>query len=167
MKFESAKPTRELSGYAQLAYGTDNMWNFEGAVGGPLSERWSARVSALYQRKDDWVTNTYAAGTSDGFEGYDESAARVQFLYEGEAFEGLFNLHKRHLNGTARLFRANIFQPGSNDFVPGFDRDTVERVLRLVRISEWTRRQSAPGPKLSKRAFGRERRYPISSGYTG
>ena len=125
VKFESAKPTRELSGYAQLAYGTDNMWNFEGAVGGPLSERWSARVSALYQRKDDWVTNTYAAGTSDGFEGYDESAARVQFLYEGEAFEGLFNLHKRHLNGTARLFRANIIDPGSNNFVPGFDKDEV------------------------------------------
>ncbi|HEV7272396.1 TonB-dependent receptor [Pseudoxanthomonas sp.] len=125
VKFESAKPTRELSGYAQLAYGTDSMWNFEGAVGGPLSERWSARVSALYQRKDDWVDNTYAAGTSDGFEGYDESAARVQFLYEGEGFEALFNLHKRHLNGTARLFRANIIEPGSNDFVPGFDKDKV------------------------------------------
>ena len=125
VKFESAKPTRELDGYAQLAYGTDNMWNFEGAVGGPLSERWSARVSALYQRKDDWVSNTYAAGTSDGFEGYDESAARVQFLYEGDAFEALLNLHKRQLNGTARLFRANIIDPGSNNFVPGFDKDKV------------------------------------------
>ena len=125
VKFESAKPTRELEGYAQLAYGTDNMWNFEGAVGGPLSERWSARVSALYQRKDDWVSNTYAAGTSDGFEGYDESAARVQFLYEGDAFEALLNLHKRQLNGTARLFRANIIDPGSNNFVPGFDKDKV------------------------------------------
>ncbi len=41
------------------------------------------------------------------------------------------------------------------------------RVLRLVKISEWKRRQAAPGPKLSRRAFGRERRYPISSGYTG
>lgn len=125
VKFESAKPTRELEGYAQLAYGTDNMWNFEGAVGGPLSERWSARVSALYQRKDDWVSNTYVAGTSDGFEGYDESAARVQFLYEGDAFEALLNLHKRQLNGTARLFRANIIDPGSNNFVPGFDKDKV------------------------------------------
>jgi NAD+ synthetase len=47
----------------------------------------------------------------------------------------------------------------------GFDRATVERVLRLVRINEWKRRQSAPGPKLSKRAFGRERRYPITSGW--
>lgn len=42
--------------------------------------------------------------------------------------------------------------------------DTL-RMLRLVKISEWKRRQAAPGPKLSRRAFGRERRYPITSGY--
>ncbi len=47
----------------------------------------------------------------------------------------------------------------------GFDSATVARVLKLVRISEWKRRQAAPGPKLSRRAFGRERRYPITSGY--
>ncbi|HZH43455.1 MAG TPA: NAD+ synthase [Lysobacter sp.] len=47
----------------------------------------------------------------------------------------------------------------------GFDAATVERVLRLVRISEWKRHQAAPGPKVSRRAFGRERRYPISNGY--
>jgi len=34
-----------------------------------------------------------------------------------------------------------------------------------VRISEWKRQQSAPGPKVSRRAFDRERRYPITSGY--
>jgi len=49
----------------------------------------------------------------------------------------------------------------------GFDPDLVARVLRLVKVSEWKRRQAAPGPKLSRRAFGRERRYPITSGYTG
>ena len=48
----------------------------------------------------------------------------------------------------------------------GFDAVTVDRVLRLVRISEWKRHQSAPGPKVSRRAFGRERRYPITSGYS-
>ena len=47
----------------------------------------------------------------------------------------------------------------------GFDAATVDRVLRLVRISEWKRHQSAPGPKVSRRAFGRERRYPITSGW--
>jgi NAD+ synthase (glutamine-hydrolysing) len=47
----------------------------------------------------------------------------------------------------------------------GFDEATVDRVLRLVRTSEWKRHQAAPGPKVSRRAFGRERRYPISNGY--
>ncbi len=47
----------------------------------------------------------------------------------------------------------------------GFDAATVDRVLRLVRIGEWKRHQAAPGPKVSRRAFGRERRYPVSSGW--
>ena len=49
----------------------------------------------------------------------------------------------------------------------GFDAAVVDRVLRLVRISEWKRHQGAPGPKISRRAFGRERRYPISNRYPG
>ncbi len=124
VKFDSVRPSQDLDGYAQLAYGSDAMVNFEGAVGGALGGNWSGRVSALYQRRDDWVSNTYP-GPNDGFEGYDESAARVQFLYEGEGFEALLNLHRRDLNGTARLFRANIIEPGSNRFVPGFDKDEV------------------------------------------
>ena len=47
----------------------------------------------------------------------------------------------------------------------GFAEATVDQVLHLLRINEWKRHQSAPGPKVSHRAFGRERRYPISSGY--
>lgn len=125
VKFDSVRPSQDFEGYGKLAYGSDNMWNFEGAVGGALTDRWSARVSALYQRRDDSVRNTLAGAPNDGFEGYDESAARVQFLYEGDNFEGLFNLHRRDLNGTARLFRANIVEPGSNRFRPGFDRDSV------------------------------------------
>ncbi len=49
----------------------------------------------------------------------------------------------------------------------GYAPDVVDRVLHLVRISEWKRHQAAPGPKVSRRAFGRERRYPISNGYRG
>ncbi|KAF1708999.1 TonB-dependent receptor [Pseudoxanthomonas sacheonensis] len=125
VKFESAKPTQEFGGYGKVSYGTDDMWNVEGAVGGGLTDRWSARASVLFQRREDSVTNTYIPGPDRGAEGYDESAARVQFLYEGDTFEGLFNLHKRHLNGTARLFRANIIEPGTNNLVDGFDRDEV------------------------------------------
>ena len=47
----------------------------------------------------------------------------------------------------------------------GFDPAVVDRVLRLVRIGEWKRHQAAPGPKVSRRAFGRERRYPVTSGW--
>ena len=49
--------------------------------------------------------------------------------------------------------------------VAGFDAEVVDRMLRLVRINEWKRHQAAPGPKVSHRAFGRERRYPISNRY--
>ena len=47
----------------------------------------------------------------------------------------------------------------------GYAEAVVDRVLHLVRISEWKRQQAAPGTKVSRRAFGRERRYPISNGY--
>ena len=44
----------------------------------------------------------------------------------------------------------------------GLDASTVESVIRLVSISEWKRRQSAIGPRITKLAFGRERRLPIT-----
>jgi NAD+ synthase (glutamine-hydrolysing) len=47
----------------------------------------------------------------------------------------------------------------------GFDAATVQRVASLVLRSEYKRRQSAPGPRLTRRAFGRDRRYPITSGW--
>ena len=47
----------------------------------------------------------------------------------------------------------------------GFDRDTVEHVLGMVQRNEYKRRQSAPGVRVTRRAFGRDRRYPITSGY--
>ncbi|GAB3026115.1 NAD+ synthase [Oleiagrimonas citrea] len=47
----------------------------------------------------------------------------------------------------------------------GFDAETVGRVATLVLRNEFKRRQSPPGPKVTPRAFGRERRYPITSGW--
>ncbi|WP_337178040.1 NAD+ synthase [Hydrogenophaga borbori] len=66
----------------------------------------------------------------------------------------------------AILFRYIDLEQSRDEVVgAGFDAATVDRVLRLVRISEWKRHQAAPGPKVSRRAFGRERRYPISNRY--
>ncbi len=45
----------------------------------------------------------------------------------------------------------------------GFDVDVVDRVLTLVDAAEYKRRQSPPGPKITGRAFGRDRRLPITS----
>ncbi|NNF15601.1 MAG: NAD+ synthase [Gammaproteobacteria bacterium] len=47
----------------------------------------------------------------------------------------------------------------------GFDRDIVVRVLAMIRRNEYKRRQAPPGVRVSERAFGRDWRYPITSGY--
>jgi NAD+ synthase (glutamine-hydrolysing) len=47
----------------------------------------------------------------------------------------------------------------------GFDEAVVRRVIRLVDLNEYKRRQAAPGPRITRRAFGRDRRYPITSGF--
>ena len=47
----------------------------------------------------------------------------------------------------------------------GFERKTVIRVLAMVKGAEYKRRQAPPGIRVSQRAFGRDWRYPITSGY--
>jgi NAD+ synthase (glutamine-hydrolysing) len=47
----------------------------------------------------------------------------------------------------------------------GFDRAVIGRVLDLVKRNEYKRRQAPPGVRVSRRAFGRDWRYPITSGY--
>lgn len=126
LKFNSTRPAQDQSGYGQVSWGRYNTINTEGAIGGALNQDWSARVSVLYQRRDDYVDNTFDTASSNDLEGYKEFAARAQFLYApGADFEALFNLHVRSLNGTARLFRANIIRPGSNEFVSGFNRNQI------------------------------------------
>ena len=45
----------------------------------------------------------------------------------------------------------------------GHDKEVVNKVTKMVLMNEYKRRQSAPGPKISSNAFGKERRYPITS----
>ena len=47
----------------------------------------------------------------------------------------------------------------------GYAEEDVRRVLRLVDLNEYKRRQAPIGPRLSKRGFGRDRRYPITNGW--
>lgn len=56
-------------------------------------------------------------------------------------------------------------EPAETIIAAGFDRETVEQVLRLIRINEYKRRQAPLGPRISRRAFGRDWRYPLANGY--
>ena len=49
----------------------------------------------------------------------------------------------------------------------GFEPDTVRRIIDLINRNEYKRRQSPPGVKITPRAFGRDRRYPLASRYRG
>lgn len=48
----------------------------------------------------------------------------------------------------------------------GYDAEVVARVIKMVDRNEYKRRQAPPGIRITSRAFGRDRRYPITSGYT-
>ncbi|MCX2498782.1 NAD+ synthase [Plesiomonas shigelloides] len=49
--------------------------------------------------------------------------------------------------------------------VMGFEEEVVRKVIRLVDINEYKRRQAAVGPRITARNFGKDRRYPITSGF--
>ena len=130
VKIESEKPNlKKVEGYYNASYGSHDTAIFEGAVNVPLSDYWAMRVSTLREHRDNYVTN-YAdlakTVTTGDLDGYDEHAERVQFLFDPKnGFTGLFNLHQRITNGSARLFRANLIQKGTNGFVPGTDLDSI------------------------------------------
>lgn len=125
VKFDSVKPTHNFEGYANASIATHKTTNLEGAVNVPLNADWAMRLSMQGQHRDDWVRNTIN-GPTRNFEGYNDNAARLQFLYKPSGtFSALFNIHGRDMNGSARLFRANMIQPGTNNIVPGFSESEV------------------------------------------
>jgi NAD+ synthase len=54
-------------------------------------------------------------------------------------------------------------EPLASIIAEGFDREVVTRIDRLLNIAEYKRRQAAPGVKVTRRNFGRDRRYPITN----
>ncbi len=122
VKFDSVKPGKGTAGYGSISVGTFNTVNAEGAGNLAMGNGLTMRISVLSQSRDDWVQNTYAAGPTQELEGYRDSALRVQLGYDGgKDLNVLANVHGRDYKGSARLFRANIIKPGSNDFADGFD----------------------------------------------
>lgn len=127
VKFDSVKPKDDLSGYGRVSYGRFNAVNAEAAINLPLGDGVSARVSGLYQRQDGWVDNINpSAPENNAFEGYDEFATRLQLLIAPtDDTELLLTGQYRNLDGTARVFRANVFTRGQEGLNANFQRDQV------------------------------------------
>ena len=126
VKFESARPTQTLEGYGQLSYGRFNSSNFEGAVSGPLVPSvLSARLSLLAQWRDDWVNNEHT-GEDNVLGGHRDLAGRFQLLWTPvPELQAWLKVHARDLDGTARLFRANILSKGETGLIQDFARDRI------------------------------------------
>lgn len=126
VKFESARPTQTLDGYGRISYGRFNSVNFEGAVSGPIVPSvLSARFSLLVQHRGDWIDNEHT-NEENVLGGHRDLAARLQVLWTPiQELKTWVKVHARDLDGTARMFRANILVPDEGDLVKDFARDNV------------------------------------------
>jgi len=104
IQFVTRKPTQEFDAYVAATAGDFNQRKIEAAVGGPLSDTLSGRVSALYNHFDGYQENLFQ-GNSDG-NGLGVSAGRVQLLYQPTANLdlSLFYQYSRNSNGGGNTF---------------------------------------------------------------
>ena len=123
VKLESAKPViGEFSGSASISDGTYNTADFDGMLNLPINEQMAFRLSTQGQHRDNWVDAPFNPAGDQHLEGYDDWAVRMQLLFKpSDDFSALFNVHGRTLDGSARLFRANVITEGTNSLVPGFN----------------------------------------------
>ncbi len=126
VKFNSNRPEQETSGYVSGSLGTYTTGNVEAAVGGSLiPDVLSGRMSLLYRTRDNWIDNGFT-NEKDAMGDYSEMAGRVQLMWTpSENFTALLLTQARSLDGTSSIFRANVFDTGSNKLNQNYDRDTV------------------------------------------
>ena len=115
VKFDSVKPDSDFGGYVNVSDATYNTANIEGAINIPLRRGLGGCAS---RRSTSIATTTSATRspartTSTRATTIAPRACRCSTTSDN--FSALFNAHMRNLDGTARLFRANIIESGSND----------------------------------------------------
>ncbi len=108
------------------SYGTYGTGNVEAAVGGSLvPDVLSGRMSVMYRTRDNWIDNGFT-NEKDAMGEFTEMAGRVQLMWTpSENFTALFLAQARDLEGTSSIFRANVFDTGSNKLNQNYNRDTV------------------------------------------
>ncbi len=138
VKFDSRKPSKDTDGFARVSYGTHNNVDLTAAAGGRLTDTLSARASMLYQSQSDWIDNTFT-GKNNALGGQRTWAGRLQLLWKpSEKLTALAKVDGWNLDGTARIFRANILKAGTHDLVDGFAQDKVAQDgLNEQKIGAW------------------------------
>lgn len=138
IKVDSVRPSQEFDAHVNFSLGSYGTTDLDVAIGGSITDELSGRISLLKQDRDDYIDNT-APGfeQEDQLGGFDEFAGRVQLLWEPtEDFSALFNYHFRDAEADARIFRANIIKPGTNQLVDNFDFETVQQDAALRNLQE-------------------------------
>ena len=74
-------------------------------------------------------------------------------LPEYDVLDGIMQMYMEENRSVAEILAA------------GYSRADIDRVVRLIRISEYKRRQAPVGIRVTRRGFGRDWRYPITSKY--
>jgi iron complex outermembrane recepter protein len=116
VKFDSVRPDKTGANYAKASIGRFGSAGIEIGAGGNLTDIISARASVSWQRRSDWVNNIDTPTDTKDLEGYSDFAARLQLQFDPtETFKLRLTGQVRDFDGTARVFRANMFRPGSND----------------------------------------------------
>ncbi len=118
VKFDTVRPDAVGKNHVSLSVGSYGTINATAGVGsGDASDVVSARVSAIYQHRDNWVDNIDEPGNKN-LEGFDDFAARMQIQAKpSDQLTLRTTVQVRLFEGSARVFRANAFATGSNQLV--------------------------------------------------
>jgi iron complex outermembrane receptor protein len=125
IKFDTNRPTNDFEGRATASYGSYNTVSVDAGVGGPIvKDVLSFRVSGLYQRRDNWIDNTFTGTSDDGtvggkdkLGGFEEKDVRVQLMLTPPetGFTGILSAHARDYSGTSTIFHRGAILRGTND----------------------------------------------------
>jgi iron complex outermembrane receptor protein len=131
VKFDTVKPSADNRNFMRVSYGSYSTINAEGAIGGQLTDTVSLRLSSTWQHRNDWIDNiNFLDPGSNDLEGYDDCASAARSSATDDELTLRLTGQMRHLDGDARIFRANVFETGSNELVGldggDFKRDEVQ-----------------------------------------
>jgi iron complex outermembrane receptor protein len=123
IKFDSIKPSQDYQGRISASYGEYNTVSVDAGVGGPIvADKIAFRLSGLYQRRDDWIDNTYTGpsfdgtrGGKDALGGFEERDVRLQLLFTPtDTLSINVSGHARDYDGTSTVFHRGALRKGSN-----------------------------------------------------